>query len=148
VVVREDHVGTWPDAEDIGKAILRAVEIDGRPIERVGRETAAGRDLEGGTIRIERIGGAPDRNELSDNPLLELAMFGVGVEQVKAIRTAVWRAMKAAEGEHVALDDGTQVYLHSARIESGPIRPPWSVETSTRRGIENWRLSYPPLLTG
>lgn len=146
MVVRADHHGTWPDAEDVGKAILRVVEVGGRPISRVGRETAAGRDLVNGTVRVERIAGAPDRNELADFPLLELAQFGDSFGQVKAIRAAVWQAMKGMCGEHVHLDDGTRVYLHSAVIESGPIRPAWSSETPTQRALDNWRLSYPPLL--
>lgn len=153
VVREEDAVGTWPDGEDVGKAILRQIEIvnpdrTNRPIQRVGREVKAGTNLDGGTIRVERTGGAPNTDETADNALLELAMFGTDYDQVKAIKAAVWRAMKAVEGELVVLDDGTEVYVHSATLESGAIRPPWSIETSTRRSIETWRLSWPPLLPG
>ena len=133
--------GTFPDAEDVAKSVGRGVLVDGRPVARVGRETKAGQDLDGGTIRIERIGGQPDRDELADNPILEMAFFGRDLAQAQAIRDA-WRdAVREAVGEEVHAG----VVLDLAVRESGPIRPPWSTETSTRRLIENWRLSYRPI---
>ena len=134
--------GRWPDAEDVVKSICRGVEINGVPVARVGRETAAGRDLPGGTIRVERVGGQPNRDATADFPLVEIAYFGESYEQAQAMQRATWALMNAAVGEQVHAGAVPDV----ARIESGAIRPPWSVETSTRRVIETWRLSWRPLL--
>lgn len=141
MVVDLTHVGRWPDAEDVFKSVARGVEVDGKPVSRVGRETAAGRDLPGGTIRVERIGGAPNRDETADFPLMEMAFFGADYAQAEAMKRAFFLVIKAAVGEQLHAN----AVLAFARVESGPIRPPWSsAETSTRRVIENWRASWAP----
>jgi len=143
--VDPDYHGTWQDAEDVVKSIAGTILINGEPVERVGRETAAGRDLPGGTIRIERVGGAPNLDETSDNPLVEIAYFGASYAQVQSMQQAMFRAMKDAVGEEVHAGAVPDL----ARVEAGPIRPAWSAagESKTIRKIENWRLSWRPALT-
>jgi len=139
VVRTEDVVGAWPNAEDVVKELCRGVLVDGQPVKRVGRETAAGPQFAETVpcIRVERTGGQINRDWTADEPLVEVACFGVTYEQAQAMSASVAHLMETAVGEQVHT-----AVIDSARQDTGPQRPAWG--SDARRDITSWRLSWRP----
>lgn len=136
--------GTWPNAEDVVKALCRGVLVDGQPVRRVGRETAPGDRFETPCIRVERTGGQINRDFTADDPLVEVACFGDSYEQAQAMSGSVARLMEASLGERIGSTEQLTGYadIEVVRQENGPQRPAWG--PNARRDITTWRLSWRP----
>lgn len=133
----------YPDAELVCLAIVDLLKAEnGGPVENLTTGTFLWDDWSPPLIQVNRIGGAPDVSDITDYPLLRLAMYGED-------RMAAWNLAGQVEGlligmRHRAVyvpEYGANVLLDSVDIAVGGQQLP-DTDPDDRRVVKDLVIGF------